>query len=688
MAKFAITNFKGTIPIRDATKLPDGHSVLAENVEFQGSDLRMYNVRLNRGTVKNNSIVQRSSFVMNSEQMFIWREDVMATYGPIQHEEEVDNKIYIDSGWKGYPVYTTKGLGIAGNPESPYYGPPIDFRKLGVPAPESAPGVSVAEATAGNIFNVREATVLLEDGVTERTDAVVVTCGTGSTRKEHGLQTGDRVTLSGFDWPLLNTSQIVDLLSAEDGDYETEFVLRGLSWSSLYAGSPSTPESVTGGDEPQDGYNYWSTPGSGVYKQYWNDIDLEDRVYLYTYVTDQGEEGPPSDPSQVVTVGPDQCVTLTFPTANTIDGVFIDKYRIYRTIPTSTGAADYYFVDEIESSESEYIDCKKVIELAERLPSLEWIAPEEGLIGFTSLPNGVIAGFKGNSIWFSEPYQPHAWPDSYRKSVDDKIVAMAAFGQTLVVLTDDKPYIGSMTDPLSFTLTKMSTVEPCLHKRACLSIGYGVIYPSPNGLILVTPGGAENVLKSMWDDQDWRELITGWPEAFAHVHNGKYYFTLMYPDFRISRTYVFDPNKKPFDITMYREGETYTGGGVDRDEDKLFFFGYYGKPGASYVFEHDPDGAPNGVLEGNWKSGEFGMPMAVNMGAAQVFYRDYNTKLEVEFYADGIHQYTQQVTSQEPFRLPSGFLAREWSVKFNTDTEVQEIYVAETISELRGSASR
>lgn len=661
MTGFRVRDFRGIIPLLNHRKLPDGQAVQALDCDLEGSDLRVFNDRSSLGAVSDNNLIQRSAFVFSSTQMFVWNADVDSTYGPIQHEDENDNKVYIGSGWYDYPVYTTKSLGIPGNPDAAYFGPPINHRKLGVPAPSVQAIVNVDALDFGMIVLVQGNSITLEDGVTVVDDAVI--CETSA---PHGLATGDKVRLKSFDWSSLNNSFTIDRVWDALPKEDVTFVLRGVSWEAL---------------DDNENLLVHPLPGVGSWTREFSDSDLEDRIYLYTYVTDQGEEGPPSLPSLLATLGLGQGVTLTLPTSPTVDGTIIAFIRIYRTLPTSRGTADYYFVDEIPVTQGTYYDTKKEIELGEIIPSLEWVAPPEGLVGLITLPNGVVAGFKGNVLYLSEPYQPHAWPESYRKVMNHPIVGIAKFGQSVVVATDDEPQIGTLTDPLSMTFSGLKTVEPCLAKRACVSLGYGVIYPSPNGLILVTPGGVTNVLKGRWREEDWRALFSGSAEVYAVVHDENYYLTVF--DGGVSTTYIFDPSTDALQITELSP-ENYSGAAVDRDEDKLFFFGQDSGP---RVYEFDPDAGT--ALQATWESKTFVMPLPVNMGAAQVFFEPGDSgALTVKFYADGVLKHTQAVVDQEPFRLPSGFLAREWSVGVETVRQVQGIYVAETIEELQGAFSR
>jgi hypothetical protein len=679
---FSIRKFLGLVPILNNRKMLNGHAAVASDCDLKGTDLRMFAKAVSRGVVQNNGLNQKSGFPINDKQIFVFQNETAATWGPIQQTEEVSNKIYIDSGFIGYPIYTTKELGIPGSPEADYFGPPINYRKLGVPAPEAACIVTADAVAGGIITSVTAADVTLEDGETIAKDAVLVFCSA-----DHGLKEGERANLAGFDWQTLNDEFILSMVSSSTPDAARKFILRDITYTELKNSSPAT-EATASSTPPVQGENWWATPGEGTWVQSFTDASQEDRIYLYTYVTDQGEEGPPAPPSIMITLNPNQACTLLFPAAPNVGGFYINKIRIYRTIPTSTGAADYYYVDEILVTTGTYYDTKSVIELGELMPSLEWDPPVEGLLGFITMPNGIMVGFKDNTVHCSEPYQPHAWPESYRKALDDKIVGIAGFGQSIVVTTDDKAYVGTLTDPLSLTFKKLGSVEPCVSRAACISLGYGVMYPSPNGLMLIDSRGAKNVLADMWDDTSWRGLLATANYIFAIIHNERYYLTFVNST-SSSTTYIFNPQSAPIMITKLEEGN-YTGGCVDRDLDKAFMFGNLSSPSGSRVIELDPDDKSGGILNANWTSQTFVMPFPCNFGAAQVFFEYSDTAaITVTFTATGLKAqtftYVKTVKDQEPFRLPSGFLARDWKVNVVSNTQIESIFVAETIDELRGA---
>lgn len=677
--KFGVRNFRGMLPIHKAMKLPDGFAMSAVDIDLKATDLRPFNQNLKVGVIASNNLIQRSGLAMGPGQIFTSDAVVNMCFGPIRYEEDKDSKIYFDSGVLGtsFPSYSTKEDAIPGsNPDAPHLGGPASVRKLGVPAAPNEPALAVETPENGQVNSIQGSTVTLSDGVTIVDDAVVLT-----TAAPHGMESGQRVELDGFDWAYYNNTFVIDTVVGI-GLVDQRMVLRGLKYSEIEAGVDAS-----GDPEPAD-------PGTGTYTQGFTDQQYEDRVYLYTLVARDGEEGPPSLPSLLVTVGEGLSVTVTTSTATNVNGVSIYSKRIYRTIPTSTGAADYYFVDEIPVAQESYVDEKNHIELGEQLPSLEWIMPPEGLIGLTALPNGVMIGFKGNQLCQSEPYMPHAWPDAYKKMMDYPIVGVAAFGQHVVVATTENPYLATLSDPLTITFKKLDTVEPCVRRRSICAVGIGVLYASPNGIVMVTAGGAQNVLRTVWDQKEWKELIAAYEDIYTVYHDEKVYMTFVnnatsyVANNTEADTYIFDPAESPLQVSKLSQHK-HTGAAVDRDEDKLFWLGSNSEQLGPYVYQHNPaDAEGTGRLQGTWRSGYFTMAAPCNMGAAQVlFERTGFNELIVTFYADGNYVHGKQVTDMEPFRLPDGFLARDWEIQINTDSEIHGIYVAETIEELRGAGT-
>ena len=236
---------------------------------------------------------------------------------------------------------------------------------------------------------------------------------------------------------------------------------------------------------------------------------VESRSYVYTWVSAYGEEGPPSPASLLNgwsngrwTIG------LWQPPPNDM-GVLrnLTSINIYRTVTSTGGVATFFFVDNVPIGTAEYTDTKpgSEVSLNTQMPSTNWFPPPENMQGLVGLPNGMMAGFADNQIWFSEPYHPHAWPPGYVLSTEFPVVGMGVSNGSLVVMTATVPYVVQGVNPGSMTLTKCDLPFPCSSRGSIVSGTKHVTYHSPNGLIQVTPSGdVTNTTERWFTREQWQ----------------------------------------------------------------------------------------------------------------------------------------------------------------------------------------
>jgi hypothetical protein len=239
------------------------------------------------------------------------------------------------------------------------------------------------------------------------------------------------------------------------------------------------------------------------------------RAYFYTYVSRYGEEGPPSALTEITDYDGSSNVTLgnfTEPSASdehlkTQVGTKKPAIRIYRTSATGTGAAEFLLVAEIDTSAITwstytYVDSKADSALGETCDSIFYDRAPDNLTNLRGHPNGFFVASKGNVLYFSEPYQPHAWPEDYRISIDQEIVAVGIFGSTVVAATDGFIYTFSGPHPNSM-YKKKESFQPCLSQRALVETDDGVMFPSLEGFQLVSSKGVDNVTRETFKPEDW-----------------------------------------------------------------------------------------------------------------------------------------------------------------------------------------
>lgn len=393
----------------------------------------------------------------------------------------------------------------------------------------------------------------------------------------------------------------------------------------------------------------------------------EVRAYVYTYVSEYVEEGPPSD-ATIATVGNGQDVDLSGMSTAPDGNYNVAKKRIYRA-NTGTSTVEYQFVAEIDVETTTYNDSKSDTDLGEVMTSTDWVAPPSTMAGLTSMSNGVLAGFTGKRVVMCEPYYPHAWP--YDFGVADDIVGLGAFGTTLLVLTKGTPYAISGDDPSTMIQERLEIEQACVSKRGIASVGYGVIYPSPDGLMLFGTSEARIATKDIIDRDTWQSLN---PSSMIGVsHDNKYYGFYRKTDLSYG-CIIFDPTQK---YVVYLDNPGVTAAYTNMYTDEMYIAMSDGAGGSDLKKFN-----AGSNLTYTWKSGLIQLDRPRNFGAGQVYAESYSN-LTAKFYAGGALKHTQTVTSSEPFRLPGGFVDKGWEIEVTGTDEVTKVYMGTTIQELQ-----
>jgi hypothetical protein len=246
---------------------------------------------------------------------------------------------------------------------------------------------------------------------------------------------------------------------------------------------------------------------------------LEARAYVYTWVTAYGEEGPPSPPALFDNYdNATWQVGVPVPLSQDLGVVRnIVKTNIYRTMASQQGGTVFFFVGSIGATATTFVDnvTDQVVALNQILPSTTWFGPPATLQGIVAMPNGMMAGFRGNEVWFCEPFRPHAWPSGYVMTTDYPIVGLGVSGITLVACTQTNPQTFTGPNPATMSQVRISLPEPCIARGGILGTENGVYYPSINGLIKVQGGGsAANITQSWITREKWDALV---PQKFMRA---------------------------------------------------------------------------------------------------------------------------------------------------------------------------
>jgi hypothetical protein len=453
----------------------------------------------------------------------------------------------------------------------------------------------------------------------------------------------------------------------------------------------------------------------------WADLQTssvqEGRAYVYTWVSEYGEEGPPSPYTLVNGWGNGTWKLGLFQPPPDDQGVQrnIKKINIYRTIPDTSGSTVYYLVTTVPVGTASYTDtaANDVVALNVTMPSTNWFPPPEGLQDIKSMPNGMLVGFKGNEVWFCEPYRPHAWPPGYVLTTEFPIVGIGVTGQTCVAATSGFPYAATGVSPGVATLTKILIPEPCISRGSVLGTDNGVYYMSPNGLILVDNNQQASNTTEQWITRERWVALTPRVNPRA-IHFASCYFA-MEQGGQTGFTIELKSDVQSFTIWPqpggHRVGFNQLNGPNGYVVDNIMVDPWTGiamliQNGGVYYYDFG-DATP-AMVPYKWRSKKYQQLTKKSFEAFRVFFTvppntptlsatrntaatsdaSWNTLganqyLIVRIYGDGNLVTVREVrTSGEILRILSGFKADIWQFEFEGRVVISNLQIGTTVKEL------
>jgi|GEM_PF-1522012 len=451
--------------------------------------------------------------------------------------------------------------------------------------------------------------------------------------------------------------------------------------------------------------------------------------YVWTWVSDLGEESAPSAPSALFNFVTGQSMQVSGMALPDLTGRNPAKYkRLYRGA-SGTKDTTELFVAEFAASLDTYHDDILTSALDESLVTEGWLPPPDGLQGLTTVRGGSLAGFVGNKVYISQPFAPYAWPRSYAQSLEHTIVALAATGSYLVALTNASAYLIPCDDVTSTAPTRLEGYTPCAGPRGVVSMRQGVLFPGVDGLYLVGAGSTtpQNLTASVLSEEDWWDMQ---PSTFRAWGVGNKYICFCEDTSGVKRGFIYDLAQPTVLLGL---GLHATCGWLEPEGRKLHLgFEEDGRTTIALWEGHDVP------YSAQWRSKVFRFPSPAHMAAARVeadfpgimtreeyeamrialaasyaeeiaagelggqlgtarcgnviFAGDildsvsapYSEEpvLTFQLFADGREVYRRNVTTSAPFPLPS-FTGSEWEVLISGAVTVRHVSVATSMAELR-----
>jgi hypothetical protein len=402
------------------------------------------------------------------------------------------------------------------------------------------------------------------------------------------------------------------------------------------------------------------------------------RAYVYTWVSGLGEESGPSPASDIIDVKSGETVELTF--TGTVPSYIYNTgsnpalRRIYRTNING----EYQFVADVAYSATTATDDVLDENLGELLSTTVSNPPPDDdagdhpdgpMLGLTSMPNGILAGFSGRSIFFSESYLPHSFPRSYSITTKSRIVGLSSISIGLIVMTEGKPVLVTGSSPAGMGAVEIDNNQSCVSSRSIVDMGSIAIYASPDGLVSAGESGLQLLTEGIFSRDQWQELS---PESIhAYHYEGRYIF--FWDDGVNSGGYVYDGR---MEMPMISELDYHAIAGFNDPYDD-----------ALYLVVTDSDGTKvrrfdaGDAMSYEWQSKEIKSEKPLNPSCAIIDAEDYPVSFTL--YADGEQKHSQSIVNGDMFRLPAGYLAKVFQIKLGGDVDVNSVIVAESPEEFQ-----
>jgi len=701
--------FTGEIPRTASPILPENAAVLAQNCDFSRGALWPVKAHATFRTLAA-SIV--SLWTEAGTTFLTWPEDVNVVRGPVR--EDQFERLYYSSA-SDFRV-TQRAQAVIGG------GPPVTSFKVGVPRPPAAPSVSVVargaipdsialtwrfyyesggvkyqeqtitptQVTLGRVYTFTAPALTSEVPGTAATNiATTVNAAPGATTTTNTTTGTPATTTTTVLTPSASTGTVTTQTAAVGASLKTETAetlkqtpigaipcveIIGTAAGAQAFRAASSNSSFAKNNEVSavNGMvvEVTSTPSSPVTVTLkYGEGFTQTRAFVYTLVNAWNEEGAPSDP---ISCSHDfmQNPELTLPNVTATGLVTITRARVYGTITTSQGTADYQLVGELT-----FANVAPVAYTASISPTLwgrvldtvGFLPPPAGLTNIVSMPNGIIAGFKGDEVWFSESYRPWAWNPENMIKLQYVAVGAVLSGRNLLVTTVGKPYLIYGSLPSAMQEDLIEAVQAGVAKNAICDCGGFVVYASNDGLVMVRGGQASlEMSQRFFSRKEWQTrygAVLG-TMKLAYHDGALIGFTTSAGGFIIR----FDEAEG-----NYTQAPTLNAAGAFPlvVADSLYF-----AVGTS-VFQY---AGGEGFQTFVWISKEFTLDRPTNLGALQVI---GNGSVQVTVIADEVYLPTITfATGKGTARLPSGFKARRYQIKLEGSGSVQEVLLAPTMEAL------
>ena len=693
MTVVTLKSFSGEIPNLPPYLLPQENSQQSLWCDYAQKDLRP----LKLGTVVNSTPFPnpvKGLYTEEGTNFFTWTTETYAYRSPVVAQSF--HRVYFQNAAglqvADYSTATTSG------------GPPSVSWKVGVPQPPNQIQLKVIERTIIPDYPNSSivATAWWEDASGNQTGKATITLTSVIDFKQYTFTPPAKVTWVANDTSTSVTDGVTGNVTTTAGsgigtgtdpaaNLVCQIILYDESVSphaeyfnvivSAGATNPTTSRAFPGGVEV-------SLTNAGSLTFIWG--TMETRAYDYTFYNYVNEESAPGGANIIdVTYMQEVQINITDPTSGSLFTGYVpySGINVYRTFGTGTtylqltvGAGSTFDVQTQTSTITgtlQFLDTSfKASSAGTSLISQQFYVPPYPMQNLVAMPNGIFAAFYGNTLYFSEPFRPHAWP--YLQTFPYNIRGICVTAQALVVTTNSGSYIVTGSTPANMQQHKLPIPQAGLDPKLMINIDGAVAFATQDGLITVTGSTASLTMsQQLFSREDWRSryssVLTSPSTAKMAYHDG---FLVL----------VDSASALGFVIRLDEAAGTYTQ--FNEQYDDMFYMPlqdtlYYSKGAYIYRFRND------GYYTLDWWSKDFVFPGYTSFGA---MYIRSTSSVTVIVYADGNQYYTFTAAGTGYYRLPSTGLngatvlpgsALRWSIRLQSTNLIQYVAMATDMSELK-----
>ena len=342
-------------------------------------------------------------------------------------------------------------------------------------------------------------------------------------------------------------------------------------------------------------------------------------VVAYAYVTTDGYVGPLSLGHGPITYSQGQLLTVSSMQTGPSGAYNISHKNVYVSVTDADGATALRFwmtANLAASSINGQLDFTLLGEEADT-PSL--IAPPADLFGLMLHPNGFLVGFTTRKYCRSEVFKPHGWPSAYQDPIGPDIVGGAIIGQTVVICTKGQTFAATGSDPLNQHISDFAGEQPCVAKRTIRAMPHGVLYASPDGLVLA--GSVSSPLmvvsEAFFTREQWQAFN---PSSMHAVIHDRRYNVFWKVDETHKGSIIFDFGVDGRIHQVVETDQWYSAAYTDKRRDEMFVAGADG-----FIYKWDA----GDKLTTLWRSREIRMPRPQNVGAVRIMAKTYPVRFRL-----------------------------------------------------------